>query len=221
MPSNTIIVTNISDELIRDPQPLVDFLLLYPYTIKATSLFRFQRIILQCHSVEDAEKVFLLLLENFPQFTFTYSRIDNNHDEVDSLPLPDNSETRRFLISPPVSPPPEWDHWDKVEERPHSKPIHAPEELEHLLWMKLGDQHEHKEHKQSDLSSPTQSSNSPSMRKIFDLDHGHLKPHTRVLYEGNGDLPMILLDSIEDTGIDIKLKKPLVKTGMPPIRTTD
>lgn len=209
MPSNTIIVTNVADDLIKDPQPLVDFLLLYPYTIRATSLFRFHRIILHCQCVEDAEKVFVLLLENFPHFTFTYSRIDNQFDEIESLPLPDDSQMRRFLISPPVSPPPEWDHWDKVEEQPHSKPIYSPEDLESLLWMKLGALHDNDNDSEQHLSPADN-----SVRKVFDDTQ---KLETHVLYKHNNDVPVILLDSIGDVDIDLKLKKPIAKTGMPPV----
>ena len=146
-PTNTVIVTNVSDEIIETPKPLVDYLCKENNPCEFIVLPKLRRILVICNDSIVAEHVYKRLMESdeWGHLKLSYSMKDNNifqgvsvEENVDYLELPTEEGSRRFLISPPLSPPPEWDHWDKVEEHPHTQPMTNPNELSHLLWERLG-----------------------------------------------------------------------------------
>lgn len=127
------------------------------------------------------------------------------------LELPMEDGSRRFLISPPLSPPPEWDHWERVEEGPNKKSVFSPQELSHLLWERLGGLTSNtvRKYQDEEISQDNEETNEVDILNqpeiLFqDIDNG---------------VPAIILDTIDNS---VKIKRdtnsaPLVKTAMPPI----
>jgi hypothetical protein len=201
----------------------------HEYCIELTSLPKFGRIILVCESSTAATEV-MGLLRRSPKWNgidVSYSIRDNefgktsmksisiNIEElatlldiednrmIDYLQLPLDAESKRFLISPPLSPPPGWDHWEKVEEGPHNGSM--IQDISRLLWEKLGG---------NDSSIVRRFQN----ESIEPEDEGHvdlsIKPE--VLFEGLDDgVPAIIIDPSSTDTSQIKQHKPLPKTVFP------
>lgn len=149
-PTNTLILTQVDESLLQDPTPLLEFLSANDHLLELVALPKFQRILLICESTGVATKINDLLKSSKWGFRITYSIKDNHltitdhpeclpqEDKIVYLELPSEVGSKRFLISPPLSPPAEWDHWDKVEDGPNNKAVYSPQELSHLLWERLG-----------------------------------------------------------------------------------
>lgn len=149
-PTNTLILTQVDGGLLQNPTPLLEYLSTNGYIMELVALPKFQRILLICESSVVAQAINESLKSSQWNFKVTYSIKDNHlaitdhpellptEDTILYLELPSEDGSKRFLISPPLSPPPEWDHWDKVEDGPHSKSVYSPQELSHLLWERLG-----------------------------------------------------------------------------------
>ncbi|EGV60094.1 hypothetical protein CANTEDRAFT_126964 [Yamadazyma tenuis ATCC 10573] len=206
-PTNTLIITQVSDAFLDDPNELVKFLASHNITCELVSLRRFGRILLICDDHQVSQSI-RQLLQNSPQWSHlavTFSLQDNEltsgrevSEKMDYLELPAQDGSRRFLISPPLSPPPEWDHWDKVEEGPHRTAMTNPEELSHLLWERLG------------------GVNSTEVRRFQAEDTRDLKIEPQVVFEDiDNDVPAILLDRV-DYEQPSGPSKPVFKTSLPP-----
>lgn len=209
LPTNTLIITQANDDLLRDPQPLLHFLAEHEKNCELISLNRFGRILLICEDLNIARDILNLLKtsKEFNHIKVTYSIQDNEvgpkyevQKTVEYLELPSEDGSRRFLISPPLSPPAEWDHWDRAEEGPNKQAVYDPDELSHLLWERLGgvDSHEVRKYDRKN-------------EKKRDL-----KVEPQVLFEDitNG-VPVIVLDRIVDE--EPQPKKHFDKTPLPPI----
>lgn len=208
VPTNTLIITQVTDELLKDPQSLLQFLADNQKNCELISLNRFGRILLICEDSLIAQDILNLLKhsEEFADIKITYSIQDNDigqryevQETVDYLELPSEDGSRRFLISPPLSPPAEWDHWDKSEEGPNKQTVYDPDELSHLLWERLGGVDSHEVRKYDKKNE----------RKR------NLKIEPQVLFEDvtNG-VPVIVLDRIDD---DEPQNKQFDKTPLPPL----
>ncbi|EGW30306.1 uncharacterized protein SPAPADRAFT_63157 [Spathaspora passalidarum NRRL Y-27907] len=210
-PTNTLILTKLPHSLLVDPQELLDQL--HGYLIEVIVLSRFQRILLICESATISQYIREILPKSFPDITISYSICDNafklnNHDrtvidtqfddmvEKQYLELPSEKASRRFLISPPLSPPSGWDHWDKVEEGPNQQTVYSFEELSHLLWQRLGDQEE-------------------VVTKVQGVDRVNVKKEPELLFKDieHIGVPAIILDSIDG---DISDETLIPKTSLPP-----
>lgn len=149
-PTNTLILTNVLEGVLQNPQPLIEFLSQSNFVIELVSLTKFQRILVICENVLEALDIKRMIekANSWNGLKISFSMKDNEFgkdmdhfvggDHVDYLELPLESGSRRFLISPPESPAPGWDQWNKVEEGPNKTSVYSPEELSHLLWERLG-----------------------------------------------------------------------------------
>lgn len=206
-PTNTLIVTNVDIHVLLEPQEVIKCLANHGFVVELISLPKFQRLLVVCENTRVSSKVMSLLQENF-DFKVTYSMKDLPlavvygpefaSNEKDYLELPLESESRRFLISPPLSPPAEWDHWDKVEEGPNQQAVYSPHELSHLLWERLG--------------------STSNVRKM----HGGAAPidldiEPMMLFENiDNGVPAIILDSADKNVEPQTQGRTVAKTAMPP-----
>ncbi|KAI5962786.1 RCN1 [Candida theae] len=202
-PTNTLIITNLNDDLLQDPRELIDFISSTHDLVQLIVLPRFNRFILICGSSRVAQSMKNLLANdpNWKSLRVSYSIKDNRfelnkqdlldaaigeeYSQVGYLELPHDLNSKRFLISPPMSPH-DWDHWDKVEEGPNEKAIYSPEDLSSLLWERLGD----------------------NMVRKYQDDSKQVREE--VLYDEDG-VPAIILDKSENEVQEEKLPK----TSMP------
>lgn len=223
-PTDTLILTGLDEALLNDPKPIIQFLAQKKREIEFITLPKFGRILLLCASRNEAEITYqdLKSSEWGTQFNISYSIKDNDTlirstataDEfVDYLELPLEHGSKRFLISPPLSPPPEWDHWQKAEEGPSKQTLHSAEELSHLLWERLGhrDESEDRVRKYEPEDEDLQNTAGKQEREVHDL-----KVDPEVLFRDieNG-VPAIILDSVQTTN-ETTPKRIVCKTAMPP-----
>lgn len=222
-PTNTLILTNVSSQVLEDPSTLVDFLSTGNYTSELVALPKFGRILVICDTTQTSIDILHSLKQSteWGHLGITYSVRDNHMnilgsdldlfngriDEKDYLELPLEDGSRRFLISPPLSPPAEWDHWDKVEEGPNTKAVYSPQDLSHLLWERLGGL------QSSDVRKYQEIEAEEAEYDIKDIDK-----EPEVLFEDieNG-VPAIVLDTVNNKDkIRPSSSKPIVKTSIPP-----
>lgn len=194
--TNTVIVTNVAD---YDPR-LIQFPEAVP--LEVVALPKFGRIIVICPSHEVAATVKQALIDQ--GYGAGYSLQDNKYTvldgydvgpDVDYLELPLEAGSRRFLISPPRSPPAEWNHWDREEEEPNQVP-YLSQDLSHLLWEKLGGGKVQKIHDNDDDNDTTP------------------KVTTEVLLEQQQGVPAIIIDSDDHVVKDDK-RTTIPKTSLP------
>lgn len=214
-PTDTIILTGTLGTLLEDPTSLLKFLSVLRREIELISLIKFNRILLVCDSRLNSELTFKELqkwkTDQHLEFNISYSLKDNdssrshidNTEIVDYLELPLEHETKRFLISPPLSPPPEWDHWERTEEGPNKQTFHSPQELSHLLWQRLGGLGNENKVKKYDGELKDQ------------LIHNISKNPEILFKDIDNGVPAIVLDGVEDVAGD-QPKKVIQKTSMPP-----
>jgi hypothetical protein len=214
-PTDTLIVTGLPDQILDDPTPIVQFLALRKRAIELVALRRFSRILLICQSRDEASLTYADLTSwaataGCP-VRVSYSLKDNESHRsraplagpaVEYLELPLEHESRRFLISPPPSPPAEWDHWHKTEEGPNKRSVYSAQELSHLLWQRLGgvDDHVHKYTEDDDAHDP---------------DVHDILQDSEVLFKDiyNG-VPAIVLDGVGEP--DTAQPRPIARTAIPP-----
>ena len=222
-PTNTLILTNLGSGILNDPSPLVEFLSKKNYTIELVALPKFGRILVICDITETSQEVLLSLKHSseWADLGITYSIRDNHWsilgsdadlfaskaDSKDYLELPLEDGSRRFLISPPLSPPAEWDHWDKVEDGPNAKSVYSPQDLSHLLWERLGGL------QSSDVRKYQDEEIEENEYEIRDM-----KTEPEVLFEDiDNGVPAIVLDTVNNKNkSDALSKKPIAKTSIPP-----
>lgn len=222
-PTNTLILTNVASGILDDPSPLVEFLSKNNYTIELVALPKFGRVLVICDITETSQEVLqtLKLSNEWSHLGITYSVKDNHWSilgsdadlfasKVDSkeyLELPLEGGSRRFLISPPLSPPAEWDHWDKVEEGPNAKSVYSPQDLSHLLWERLGGLQSSGVRKYQDEDI-----------EEFKYDIRDMKREPEVLFEDiDNGVPAIVLDTVNNKNKSNPVPKiPIAKTSIPP-----
>lgn len=219
-PTDTLIITGVSPATVRDPAPLALFLAQSEIELELVSLPKFGRIILLCKNSQDASIIGTKLAQltswcskqgNEAKIVVSFS-LQNNHwhhdttaeKEVEYLELPLENESRRFLISPPLSPPPEWDHWHRTEEGPNRKTIPSPHELSHLLWERLGGF-------QGEEAVPY-TEDEKEEKKAVNIAH-----EPEILFENvDNGVPVILLDAAPGNTEKTALRS-IAKTAMPPM----
>ncbi|CAH2354163.1 calcipressin-like protein [[Candida] railenensis] len=224
-PTDTLILTGLEEDLLNDPKPIIQFLAQKKREIEFITLPKFGRILLLCASKIEAEITYQDLKDsNYgTQFNISYSIKDNDtlirstattSDEfVEYLELPSEHGSKRFLISPPLSPPPEWDHWQKAEEGPSKQTLHSAEELSHLLWERLGhrDESEDRVRKYEPEDNDPQKTTNKQESVVHDL-----KVDPEVLFRDiDNGVPAIILDSVK-TNNETTPKRIVCKTAMPP-----
>ncbi|ODV68380.1 hypothetical protein HYPBUDRAFT_151876 [Hyphopichia burtonii NRRL Y-1933] len=233
-PTNTLIITHLPGEIIQDPTPLLKDLAVDNSLLELISLPKFNRILIICESSQLAIHIRHMLKSssNWNYLRITYSIRDNQmsitsnphyliqQDSKQYLELPLELGSRRFLISPPLSPPAEWDHWDKVEEGPSNKTF-PTDELTNLLWERLGGFDSSQVRKYQDYSDNESLSSEDNDythhakdNLVVDLN---MKPE--VLFEDiDNGVPAIVLDTVNNRGphtLSAKLRPP--KTSLPPL----
>lgn len=226
-PTDTIILTGLLLEFIKEPTPLLHYLSQSKREIELIALPKFHRILLVCSSREDSKSTFEDLAnlstqdsDLYGNLSISYSIKDNDllknannitsNIPVEYLELPLEHESRRFLISPPLSPPAEWDHWHKTEDGPNKQSIPSPQELSHLLWERLGGFDSDHVRKYS-----LEQSESP------DIIH-NVANQPEILFQNiDNGVPAIVLDSANENQTNksnnLKSAPKLAKTAMPPV----
>ncbi|KAK6202827.1 uncharacterized protein RJT21DRAFT_118903 [Scheffersomyces amazonensis] len=151
---------------------------------------------------------------------------------MDYLELPSEAGSRRFLISPPISPHAEWNDFEREEDAPNKKAIHSPSELSHLLWERLGgfDSSVVRKYQGDDEDNEQElyqeQENQPPLNEVIDSPTQYdLNQNPEVLFEDRDrDVPAIILDSVRnaastDTTTDTSQNRnfKLPKTTMPPL----
>ncbi|GEQ72016.1 hypothetical protein JCM33374_g5702 [Metschnikowia sp. JCM 33374] len=230
-PTNSLILTNLDDSLVKNPKEIVSLISSRNYNVELVTLPGFGRIIVICISAIVASSLRDYLLEALgSKASVSFSMRDNNSrllddnswlleaKDIDFLELPSEDGSRRFLISPPLSPQSEWNDFDKVEEGPNKKAVYSPDELSHLLWDRLGGfESSHVRKYQDGETTDDEKDEESDITKtndneaaIFDLS---TKPE--VLFEDieNG-APAIVIDRVSNQ----KRSTPVVlpKTAIPP-----
>lgn len=225
-PTNTLIVTNVSSDILQDPSPLVAFLSLNKYIIELVSLTKFDRILIVCEFAKVAEEVRQAFKQSkqWGHLQITYSIKDNrfsilsspnsdllptsDEDAKDYLELPLEDGSRRFLISPPLSPPSDWDHWGKVEEGPNAKSVSSPQDLSHLLWERLGG------FQSSDVRKYQEEEDPEDQNEVMDINK-----QPEILFEDiDNGVPAIVLDTVNNKKRNNNgdSTRPIAKTAVPP-----
>lgn len=219
LPTNTLILTKVLDETLDDPRELLTFLSQENnHIIELVLLPKFGRVLVVCDTEQSAQYIRQMILSSstWGKLSVSFSMRSNNFSkemtkwlaaktgeeqpELDFLELPLEDGSKRFLISPPLSPPPEWDLWDKVEEGPNQKAVYSADDISHLLWERLGG-----------LQSST-------VRKYQETDESKsydMKRDPEVLFQDiHNGAPAIVLDGL---GPEKKADVKIAKTAMPPI----
>lgn len=216
-PTNTLILTKLSPELLRDPQTLVQLLVSRNFNVELVTLPKFERYLVICASPVVAMQVREHLaaeLGNKIQIGFS---LKDNHlalledelwciqGEKDYLELPLQEGSRRFLILPPLSPHSEWEDFGREEEGPNTKAVYSPEDLSHLLWDRFGG---------FDSSKVRKFYNDDSEDEDETIDISD-KPH--ILFEDiDNGVPAIVVDSVTNQ-VKRSPKIPFLRTSMPPL----
>ena len=98
--------------------------------VQLITLKSFERLLVVCPDWEISEATLRLGKQQLaPEFQFGYSLSDNKDDTNDYLQVPKGEKL--FLISPPCSPPPEFDY-SRCEEAPNSFTLHRHPDQTHL-----------------------------------------------------------------------------------------
>lgn len=225
VPTNTLLLTDLPEGILRDPTPLAKYLAAENHPIELVTLPRFGRIVIVCQRdtlALDIAKM-LKMSEDWKHIRISFSMKNNEFnvfnggdaghlpgENKDFLELPPQDNMRRFLISPPLSPDPEWDNWDMLEEDPNKKSIYSPKDLSHLLWERLGTL-EGTQVRRLGLNDLDEDDGGNGV--IHDVEK---KPE--ILFEDitNG-VPAIVLDSLSNTEEKPEQNNKYVKTTMPPV----
>ncbi|ANZ76374.1 BA75_04227T0 [Komagataella pastoris] len=216
VPTNTIILTGFEPGKLQDDELIVSHLknlvkkVTPPFeTIKIIKLPKFQRVFLIFEEITSSIAAYDYLTTELSSLTVGYSIRSNFISTQEFLQLPDQGT--RFVISPPSSPPPEWDHYDKVEGGPDMREIHSPDELRGLLFRKLGDRITHYDGEEFETNY------SVTKRKKFEASQEWLiEQMNQEITEQHKSLPFIIVDKAEDnTGIEEECSLAGVKTRLP------
>ncbi|EEQ40521.1 Calcipressin family protein [Clavispora lusitaniae] len=222
--TNSLIISKLSPELISSPGVLAHLLATRNFNVELVHLPKFRRYILVCTSSTIAKEIKEFLDKELAGSALVSFSIKDNpstilndeswclqSDPIDYLELPSEDGTRRFLISPPLSPHSEWNDYHKSEEGPNTKSVYSPEELSHLLWDRLGgfdSGHVRKYHMENSEEDEPKEGHGDNEDECFDINDGH-----DVLFRNiDNNVPAIVVDRVHNQGIQV----PLPKTAMPP-----
>ncbi|KAI5956702.1 RCN1 [Candida jiufengensis] len=230
-PTNTLIITNLKDELLLNPHPLIDFISKSSYLVELIVLSKLSRIVIICESIEISESLKNKLLKWDSSIKISFTIKDNKFDlkrsdldkalqqeintEINYLELPNDLDSKRFLISPPMSPQSEWNDWHKIEDGPNEKSIYSPEELSNLLWERLGGFESELVRKfQNDDNNNNENQSIQPEKEIDDNKFINYKIEPELLFKDveNG-VPAIILDKSDNSKINDTI---IPKTFMPP-----
>lgn len=136
--TNTLILAGIPLERLEDNQYIVplqhEIIANIPNTdlVQFIILKTFKRILIIFNNKQSSIKVYDHFKTTHDDFTTGYSLHDYSSFDINDnyLELPDNS--RMFLISPPASPPIDF-NYDQVEEEPNRLQIYTHEELQEIM----------------------------------------------------------------------------------------
>lgn len=134
--TNTLILARLSadklddEAFIRSLQQVLLDSLVQTETTQFIILRKFRRIVLVFDTRETSSRLYPIFKKFADSFTVGYSLHDYNHDIDNYLQLPNNS--RMFLISPPASPPVDFDY-DQEEEEPNKHQIYTHEEIQEMF----------------------------------------------------------------------------------------
>ncbi|KAL6670353.1 calcineurin inhibitor [Candidozyma auris] len=203
-PTNTLIVSRLSGEAKENPAVLAGFLAEQGIQVELVSLPKLERYIIICGTLIDFS-----LKDNHSAIlgeeNWALKAADTQY-----LELPSESGSRRFLISPPLSPQGEWNDYDKVEEGPNQTAVYSPEELSHLLWDRFGgfDSTHVKKYKEESEDEEEEIENDG---EVYDISQ-----QPQVLFENiDNGVPAIVVDSVRHQ--KSRRTPPLPKTAMPPM----
>ncbi|OVF07800.1 putative lipase A [Clavispora lusitaniae] len=211
-------------EIHNTPGVLAHLLATRNFNVELVHLPKFRRYILVCTSSTIAKEIKEFLDKELAGSALVSFSIKDNpstilsdeswclqSDPIDYLELPSEDGTRRFLISPPLSPHSEWNDYHKSEEGPNTKSVYSPEELSHLLWDRLGgfdSGHVRKYHMENSEEDEPKEGHGDNEDECFDINDGH-----DVLFRNiDNNVPAIVVDRVHNQGIQV----PLPKTAMPP-----
>lgn len=228
-PTNSLIVTRLEPELLKNPTIIADLLGSRSFTVELVFLPKFARYIIICASSQVASQVRHFLEENLEsRAQISFSIKDNRlalledqlwllrseeNDPTTYLELPLEDGTRRFLISPPLSPHSEWDDFEKEEEGPNTKAVYSPQELSHLLWDRFGG-FESSRVRRFDIDSDNSEDDVDESED--DASYVDISEKPQVLFEDiHNGVPAIVVDSVKNQKKGVK--QPLPKTAMPPM----
>ncbi|CAK9440248.1 uncharacterized protein LODBEIA_P43480 [Lodderomyces beijingensis] len=223
-PTNSLILTNLDETAFEDPRRLIEQL---PddYLIEVVCLPKLSRVVLICESSTAAKNIKAKFDNNLISHSVKTSfSIKDNKFQVSKrdlstvsiradksyLELPDDLDSKRFLISPPMSPQSEWNHWDRREDDPNDRAIYSPEELSNLLWERLGNTSMVRKYQEdADEVQDQDGDGDAAKRPTINLE---VEPE--LLFEGiDNDVPAIILDKADNQLLNEKLPK----TSMPPV----
>lgn len=239
-PTNTLIITK-AELLMQEPQPLIDLLYNNGLIAEMVTLPKLDRILVVCQTESLAQEASQLVKGEWPDLSVTYSflsldqSVEENNQNNQQLQVPEDTNARRFLILPPALPPPEWDHWHRVEEGPHPHAIYDPEDMAHMLWERLGGFDSSMVRRfRPDLALDLDL----SLDADVDLDTNlakYLRPpskaqslhdfkqHPEILFSGIKDnMPAIMLDTVSGQQTErqepLQETRPFARTSLPPTK---
>ncbi|KAI3407119.1 hypothetical protein KGF56_000107 [Candida oxycetoniae] len=212
-PTNSLILTNLEEKVLENPQELIDFLCEdEDYIVEFICLCKLSRIVLICETSSIAQSIkqkigndmrwrYIKVSFSMKDNAFDVSKQDlevGRREDKNYLELPHDLDVKRFLISPPMSPRSGWDNWNKTEEGPNEKAIYSPEELSEILWERLGGEESKLVRRYNETSRETIN---------YEIER-------ELLFEGieNG-VPAIVLDSVGKCEVEENMPK----TSMPPV----
>ncbi|CAI5760702.1 unnamed protein product [Candida verbasci] len=216
--TNTLILTNLQPELLYAPKALIQYIQNKNYLIQLIVLVKFSRILIISETPTISKEIFKHLQDSKFDFNISYSLKDNyfsfNSSDLDEiigcekeyLELPNDLESRRFLISPPLSPHSEWNDWNKLEDGPNEKSVYSPNELSHLLWERLGGF-------ESDIVKKFHKLEDKNEEEEDDDDEVDISTEPELLFKDieNG-VPAIILNPTNNKESD----QPMPRTTLPP-----
>lgn len=230
-PTNSLIVSRLDSSLINNPTVIADLLASKNFQVELVFLPKFARYIVICSTSLVASQIREFLHENLQgKAQVTFSIKDNflpiledhlwllqteDGDSTSYLELPLEDGSRKFLISPPLSPHSEWDDYNKAEDGPNTKLIYSPAELSHLLWDRFGgfDSGRVRRFELSDDENDEEKSNEDL--SVLEKEYLDISEQPHVLFENiDNGVPAIVVDSVRNQR---KSGIPLPKTAMPPV----
>jgi hypothetical protein len=135
--TNTLVLSGLEDELLKSSDFIKELQRKVISHVPCTDVIQFiilkslKRVVLIFNNKDSASKLYSVFKKENKEFVTGFSLSDYNGDIQDNyLKLPENS--RMFLISPPASPPSNFDY-DQEEEEPNKSQIYTHQEIQESL----------------------------------------------------------------------------------------